>query len=60
MNFLGIKNIFCVALIIVFLLMAFVTNDVANEQLFASLGIITGALALKYLSTQNTTTDEKN
>jgi len=60
MNLLGIKNIFCLALIIVFLIMAFMTNDAASEQLFASLGIVTGALALKYLSTQKSTTDEKS
>ena len=60
MMLIVIKTSLCLVLMIAFLIMAFVTKDVVNSQLFASLGIITGAYASKFVSTQNTTTDEKH
>ncbi len=59
MNLTEIKSIFYLVLMIAFLIMAFTTKDIVNRQLFASLGIITGAFVTKSLSTQNTTTNEK-
>lgn len=44
---------------IVFGIMAFLTKDVLNSELFASIGIISGALLSKFMSTQNTNIDEK-
>ncbi len=55
-----IKCTVCLILIIVFGLMAFLTKDVINSQLFASLGIISGALLSKLSSTQNSNINEKN
>ena len=60
MNLIVIKTILCLVSAIAFLIMAFITKDVVNNQLFASLGIITLAYASKFVSTKNTTTDEKN
>lgn len=59
MKFSVIKTIFCLVVMIAFLIMAFISSDASNEQLFASLGIITGAFTTKFISTQNTTIDEK-
>lgn len=53
MNLIVIKTSVCLILMIAFLIMAFITKNVVNSQLFASLGIITGALTLKFLSTKN-------
>jgi hypothetical protein len=39
--------------------MAFSTKDVLNSQLFASIGIIAGALLSKNMSYQNTDIHEK-
>lgn len=50
MNIKAIKTFFFLTLIITFLVMAFVTNDAGNSQLFSSLGIIMGALAIKFLN----------
>lgn len=35
---------------LVFLIMAFTTNDKSNVQFFSSFGIIMGALAIKFLN----------
>jgi hypothetical protein len=37
---------------IVFLILTFITNEVINQQLFASLGIMLGLLSLKFVSNQ--------
>lgn len=50
MNIMGIKASFFIVLMIVFLILAFVAKDLANGQLFASLGIISGAFANNSLS----------
>ena len=50
MNLNSIKIVFCLLLMLVFLIMAFITNDVSNVQLFASFGIIMGAMAIKILN----------
>jgi hypothetical protein len=60
MNLIVIKTSICLVLMIVFLIISFTTKDVLNSQLSASLGIISGAFAFKFLSTNNTTTDENN
>jgi hypothetical protein len=52
MNFLITKTILCLVLMMVFLMIAVISNDVINRQLFASLGIITGAFTSKFLSNQ--------
>jgi hypothetical protein len=39
--------------------MAFFTKDVLNSQLFASIGIVAGALHTKFMSNQNINIDEK-
>ena len=54
-----IKTTICLVIMIVFGMMAFLTKDVLNSQLFASLGIIAGALLSKLMSTQNINIDEK-
>jgi hypothetical protein len=59
MNLIVLKTSFCLALMIAFMLIAFITNDAANGQLFGSLGIIAGAYSSKFLSTKNITTNEK-
>ncbi len=58
MNNILLKTIFCLVIMIVFLLMAFATNDTKNGQLFALAGIITGSYLFKFLLNQNTNTDE--
>ena len=45
---------------IVFIPLAFVTKDTLNSQLFASIGIISGALITKFISTAKPKIDEKN
>lgn len=59
MKLIEIKSTFCLVLMIVILIMSFITKDVVNSQLLASLALITGAYATRILSTQNSTTDEK-
>lgn len=49
-----LKTIVCLVLMITFLIMTFITDVPADGKLFASLGIITGAFALKFISIQNT------
>lgn len=53
-----LKIFICLVLMIVFVIEAFLTKDIINSQLFASLGIITGALVIKFMSNQNTKTNE--
>jgi hypothetical protein len=52
MNLIVIKIFFCLVLMIAFLIMAFITKDISNSQLFASLGIITGTFGSRNLSPQ--------
>ncbi|WP_185964778.1 hypothetical protein [Flavobacterium franklandianum] len=53
MNLIVLKTSFCLILMIAFLIMAFITKDVVNSQLFAILVIIIGALASKHLLPKN-------
>jgi hypothetical protein len=53
MNLIVIKTSFCLALMIAFLIMAFITKDVTISQLLVALVILTGALAAKHLSPKN-------
>ena len=50
MNLIVIKTSFCLVSMIALLMMAFLTNDTSNGQLFAALGIITGSFAFKILT----------
>jgi hypothetical protein len=54
------KGIILLATMVGFLLLAFLTKDDANGQIFAMMGIITGAIASKQLSTKKITPDEKH
>jgi len=53
MKLMEIKTSLCFVSMLVFLIIAFTTKDVVNSQIFASLGIITGAVLSKNVSTQN-------
>lgn len=53
MNVLIVKTIFILVVMVAFLIMAFVTKDAVNSQLFVSLGIIMGAFASKHLLLKN-------
>jgi hypothetical protein len=52
MNFLLKKWILSLALMIVFIMLAILSNDRVDRQLFASLGIVMGAITSKVLSNQ--------
>jgi len=52
MNFLRKKWILSLALMIVFIMLAILSNDMVDRQLFASLGIVMGAITSKVLSNQ--------
>lgn len=54
MNLILIKSTVCFISMIVMLVSAIATNDVIQSQLYACIGIISGALTLKCLSTQGT------
>jgi len=58
MNFLLTKTILCLILMMVFLMIAIISTDVINRQLFASLGIITGAFTSKFISNQTQVKNE--
>lgn len=49
---------FCLIVMIAFLSMALMTNDVIISRLFASFAIIAGAFAFRNLSTQNQVNNE--
>jgi hypothetical protein len=53
MNTALMKTLFCLLLMVAVLVMAFITKDVVNSKLFASLGIIIGAFGSHNLSTCN-------
>lgn len=59
MNGVLFKTSFCLTLMIMFLTMAFITNDAVKTHLFASCVIITGAFANKKISTDKTLTNER-
>ena len=59
MNVTMIKGGFCWLLMIVFILMTLITEDVINSELFASLEILMAGLSLKILSTPNKITNEQ-
>ena len=59
MKLIEIKTTICQVFLIVFVIMSFMTKDILNSQLFASIGIIAGALLSKFMSTQNSNIDEK-
>ena len=52
MNFLLKKWILSLALMIVFIMLAILSNDRVDRQLFASLGIVMAAITSKILSNQ--------
>lgn len=52
MNFLRKKWILSLALMIVFIMLAILSNDMVDRQLFASLGIVMGAFTSKFISNQ--------
>jgi hypothetical protein len=52
MNFLLKKWILSLALMIVFIMLAILSNDMVDRQLFASLGIVMAAITSKILSNQ--------
>ena len=52
MNFLRKKWILSLALMIVFIMLAILSNDMVDRQLFASLGIVMAAITSKVLSNQ--------
>ena len=52
MKFIGAKSILCLMLMMAFLLITLITDDVINHKLFSCLGIILGLLSLKFLSNQ--------
>lgn len=53
MNLIVLKTSFCLALILAFQIMAFITKNFIDSQLFVTLVITIGAVALKYLSPKN-------
>lgn len=53
MNAILLKNSFCLGLMIVFLILAFITKDAVNSQLSASLSIIIGAVLFKEVGIKN-------
>ena len=52
MNFLSKKWIFSLILMIVFIMIAFLSNDMVDRQLFASLAVLMAAFTSKFLSNQ--------
>jgi hypothetical protein len=58
MNFLRKKWIFSLLLMIVFSMLAILSNDMVDRQLFASLGIVMGAFTSKFISNQTQVKNE--
>lgn len=58
MNLIELKTSFCLLVMIIFIIMAFLTKDVSHSQLFAAVAILIGALATKYISPKNPKQDE--
>jgi uncharacterized membrane protein YozB (DUF420 family) len=58
MNLIGIKTVFCLLLMILFLIPSIITKEEVRIQIFSSLAIITGALSLKSLSPKNSRENE--
>ena len=59
MNLLVTKWIFCLVLMMAFLIIAIISNNVVDRQLFASLGIIMGAFTTKFISNQTQVKNEE-
>jgi hypothetical protein len=59
MNAVTLKTSLFLTLMIVFIVIAFITDDPVNGQLYASLGIITGSYANKFISTPQVITIKK-
>lgn len=53
MNLIELKTSFCLLVMIVFLIIAYLTKDVSQSQLFVVTTILIGALASKYVSLKN-------
>ena len=58
MNFLRKKWIFTLLLMMVFIMLAILSNDMVDRQLFASLGIVMGAFTSKFISNQTRVKNE--
>ena len=58
MNFLRKKWIFTLLLMMVFIMLAILSNDMVDRQLFASLGIVMGAFTSKFISNQTQVKNE--
>jgi len=54
-----LASILCFLVMLVFGIEAFITKDVLNSQLFASIGIIAATILSKIISNQNTKSNEK-
>jgi 4-hydroxybenzoate polyprenyltransferase len=59
MNFFLTKWIFSLVLMIAFLLIAVISNDDVDRQLFSSLGIVMGAFTTKFISNQTQVKNEE-
>ncbi len=58
MDLIRMKTSFYLILMISFLVLAFITKDEINSQIFTSLSIIIGVLALKSSSPKNSKENE--
>ena len=58
MNFLRKKWIFTLLLMMVFIMLAILSNDMVDRRLFASLGIVMGAFTSKFISNQTQVKNE--
>jgi hypothetical protein len=59
MKLIELKTTICQVIIIVFGIMSFLTKDILNSELFASIVVIASALLFQCMSTQNTNINEK-
>jgi len=59
MNYFLTKWIFSLVLMIAFLLIAVISNDDVDRQLFSSLGIVMGAFTTKFISNQTQVKNEE-
>jgi hypothetical protein len=59
MKLIELKTTICQVLIIVFGIMSFLTKDILNSELFASIVVIASAILFQSMSTQNTNINEK-
>ena len=59
MDFLVVKTIFCIILMVLALMTALTTSDIIDGHLYASLGVISGTFVSKFISTQTQVKNEK-